>query len=199
MSQKYLAGQSVHLARGKVLGGSSAINYLGWLRASEAEYDAWEKLGNPGWNWASLLPYFKMSENVTRPGEVDRFPGLDAKSSQFEAQFQGDQGSIQVADVTFYSDVTPRYVEAFNSLGVETIPDSVSTPSEADANCSTSAATLAYSTRPQRSTGRQVHDHTRRGTMLRRATTRTSWCSRVPRRQGFSSDRASRSRPKGLR
>lgn len=41
--------------RGKVLGGSSALNFLVWDRAAKAEYDAWESLGNQGWNWNSIF------------------------------------------------------------------------------------------------------------------------------------------------
>lgn len=40
--------------RGKVLGGCSALNFMVWDRASKTEYDAWEQLGNPGWNWNSI-------------------------------------------------------------------------------------------------------------------------------------------------
>jgi choline dehydrogenase-like flavoprotein len=42
--------------RGKVLGGSSALNLMTWDRTTVAELDAWEKLGNKGWNWNSLYP-----------------------------------------------------------------------------------------------------------------------------------------------
>lgn len=45
---------SYYWPRGKVLGGSSALNFLVWDRAAKAEYDAWEALGNPGWNWNTI-------------------------------------------------------------------------------------------------------------------------------------------------
>ncbi|RDL41218.1 GMC oxidoreductase [Venustampulla echinocandica] len=51
--------------RGKVLGGSSAINLLTYDRASEHEYDAFEQVGNPGWNWTTFLEMMKRSENFT--------------------------------------------------------------------------------------------------------------------------------------
>lgn len=52
-------------ARGRVLGGSSALNLMTYDRASKPEYDAWEALGNPGWNWNNLITYMKKSENFT--------------------------------------------------------------------------------------------------------------------------------------
>lgn len=51
--------------RGRVLGGSSALNLMSYDRASRPEYDAWEGLGNPGWNWNSMIKYMKKSENFT--------------------------------------------------------------------------------------------------------------------------------------
>lgn len=51
--------------RGKVLGGSSAINLLVYDRASSVEYDGWEQLGSSGWNWDTMLPAMEKSENFT--------------------------------------------------------------------------------------------------------------------------------------
>lgn len=53
--QKGLGGRSLPWPRGKVLGGTSALNYMAWNRASKEDYDAWEALGNPGWGWDDLL------------------------------------------------------------------------------------------------------------------------------------------------
>jgi choline dehydrogenase-like flavoprotein len=53
--QPGLGGRAVAWPRGKVLGGSSALNLMTWNRGSREDYDAWEKLGNRGWGWDDLL------------------------------------------------------------------------------------------------------------------------------------------------
>lgn len=53
--QPGLGGRTLPWPRGKVLGGTSALNFMTWVRASREDYDAWEALGNPGWGWDSLL------------------------------------------------------------------------------------------------------------------------------------------------
>ena len=50
-----LNGRILGWARGKMLGGSSGLNFMLWGRAGKREYDNWEKLGNPGWNWGEIL------------------------------------------------------------------------------------------------------------------------------------------------
>lgn len=59
--------------RGKVLGGSSALNLLIWNRASRREYDAWEEQGNPGWNWDSIFPAMLEAENFQREDGVAQY------------------------------------------------------------------------------------------------------------------------------
>lgn len=53
--QPGLAGRTLAWPRGRVLGGTSALNFMTWVRASRQDYDAWEALGNPGWGWDDLL------------------------------------------------------------------------------------------------------------------------------------------------
>ena len=62
------------LPRGSVLGGSSAINAMVFMRGSTHDYDAWEKMGATGWRYKDVLPYFKKLENASAilPRSKDR-------------------------------------------------------------------------------------------------------------------------------
>jgi choline dehydrogenase len=58
-----VAGRSIPVPRGKVLGGCGAVNAMQWFRGHPDDYDAWERAGATGWNYAALLPYFRRSED----------------------------------------------------------------------------------------------------------------------------------------
>lgn len=63
-----LGGRSIYWPRGKVLGGSSAINGMVYIRGDQRDYDHWEALGNPGWGWSTIGKLFDSMENdITRP------------------------------------------------------------------------------------------------------------------------------------
>ena len=87
--EPYLDGRNVALPRGKVLGGSSTINGLLYIRGNPRDYDTWRQLGNYGWSYDQVLPYFKRSENNWRG----------------ETKVHGAGGPLQVTpvDVTHYS------------------------------------------------------------------------------------------------
>ena len=68
-------GRSHPFERGKVIGGSSAVNGMLFLRGDPTVYDGWADAGNPGWDFASVLPYFKRSE--TTAGRDRRFRGTE--------------------------------------------------------------------------------------------------------------------------
>jgi choline dehydrogenase-like flavoprotein len=61
--------RSIRMTRGKVLGGSSALNLMVWDRGAKADYDAWEELGNPGWNWRNVYRSMLKVENFTKSPE----------------------------------------------------------------------------------------------------------------------------------
>jgi choline dehydrogenase len=62
--------------RGKMLGGSSALNYMAYVRGHPGDYDAWAKAGAAGWSYRELLPYFKKSEGLVRSDETNS-DGID--------------------------------------------------------------------------------------------------------------------------
>lgn len=66
-----LNGRSLLYPRGRILGGCSSINGMLYLRGQSADYDHWRQLGNTGWGWDDVLPYFKKSENNV--GGADEF------------------------------------------------------------------------------------------------------------------------------
>ena len=57
--QKGLNGRTSIVYSGAVVGGGTVVNAMFFNRGSKADWDSWELLGNPGWNWEGLLPYFK--------------------------------------------------------------------------------------------------------------------------------------------
>ena len=72
-----LNGRSLGYPRGKVIGGSSAINGMIYMRGQAADYDHWRQLGNPGWGWDDVLPHFLRSER--RAGEPNPLHGQDGE------------------------------------------------------------------------------------------------------------------------
>ena len=63
VSQPGCGGRELHLPRGKVLGGSSAINGMIYIRGHRLDYDGWAYAGNAGWGYRDVLPLFKRSED----------------------------------------------------------------------------------------------------------------------------------------
>jgi choline dehydrogenase len=65
-----LAGRRMMVPRGKMLGGSSGLNYLAYVRGHQGDFDAWAKGGAHGWSYRDVLPYFKKSEGLTPSEEI---------------------------------------------------------------------------------------------------------------------------------
>jgi choline dehydrogenase len=72
--QKHADGRQMYTPRGKVLGGSSSINGMVYDRGTRSDYDGWRQLGNEGWSYEEVLPYFRKLENYQR-GE-DAYHGV---------------------------------------------------------------------------------------------------------------------------
>jgi choline dehydrogenase len=94
--------------RGRVLGGSSSINGLLYVRGQPADFDHWRQLGNPGWAWDDVLPYFKRSEGRVGEGD-DRLRGRD--------------GPLSVIDFAARSRLSEAYVESAVLTGIPRNPD----------------------------------------------------------------------------
>lgn len=92
--------------RGKVLGGSSVLNYMLYVRGNRHDYDLWESFGNPGWGWNNVLHYFKKSED-------NRNPYL-AKSS-----YHSKGGYLTVQESPWHTPLVAAFIEAGTELGFE--------------------------------------------------------------------------------
>jgi choline dehydrogenase len=103
-----LAGNADHWPRGKILGGSSSINAMVWIRGQREDFDAWAAAGNPGWSYDDLLPAFKAIE--------DNEGGADA--------WRGTGGPMHIQDCrTLVHPLTRRYLEAARQAGLPLNPD----------------------------------------------------------------------------
>ena len=102
-----LNGRALPWPRGKVLGGSSAINGLLYVRGQPEDYDDWETLGNPGWGWCDVLPYFKKSE--TWHGEP--------------SPWRGTSGPLHVSPSRLERPSVRAWLDAAENLGYPLNPD----------------------------------------------------------------------------
>ena len=110
-----LNGLSVPVLIGKVVGGGSVVNGMAFDRASAADYNAWEQLGNPGWGWNGLLPYFKKSTTFTPP----KLTGKEFNIT-YDASAYGTNGPLQASFPNFeFPDVKVMW-EAFRAEGYPT-------------------------------------------------------------------------------
>ena len=99
--QAGLNGRRGYQPRGKVLGGSSSINAMVYIRGQREDYDHWAALGNPGWSFDELLPYFKQAEHNER--------GADA--------WHGSGGPLNVMDLRCPNRFGPLFVQAAQQAG----------------------------------------------------------------------------------
>ena len=99
--QPGLGGRRGYQPRGKVLGGSSSINAMIYVRGQPEDYDDWAAQGNAGWGWADVLPYFRRSENNERGGDA----------------FHGSGGPLNVMDLPSPHRFGPVFVEAAVQAG----------------------------------------------------------------------------------
>jgi choline dehydrogenase-like flavoprotein len=89
--QKYTANRTLTYSAGRALGGTTTINGMTYLRAEKSQIDAWQKLGNEGWDWEGLWPYYLKSETFTPPNATQA-----AHGATYEADAHGFQGPLAV-------------------------------------------------------------------------------------------------------
>jgi choline dehydrogenase len=102
-----LNGRQVFQPRGKVLGGSSSINGLLYVRGQHEDYDRWRQRGNVGWGYDDVLPYFKKAENQQR--------GAD--------DYHGSGGPLSVSDWRHEDPLSEAFVKAAVESGIPFNPD----------------------------------------------------------------------------
>jgi len=107
--QRGLGGRTVSIPRGKVLGGSSAINGMIYVRGHRQDYDDWASAGCTGWGYASVLPYFKKSESNQR-AEIDR-------------AHHGVDGPLCVSDLSGPNPTDQDFIKAAQDLQLRPCPD----------------------------------------------------------------------------
>lgn len=98
--QTHLANRELYLPRGKMLGGSSSINAMIYIRGNRQDYDEWSALGNKGWSYDEVLPYFKKAEN----NEV------------YQDEFHGKGGMLNVTNRNYTNHLSDVFVQAGEEL-----------------------------------------------------------------------------------
>ncbi|WP_340115871.1 choline dehydrogenase [Pelagibius sp. 7325] len=99
---KGLNGRRLDWPRGKVLGGSSSINGLLYIRGQKEDYDQWRQLGNTGWSYDDVLPYFIRSEDQERGGD----------------DYHGVGGPLAVSNMRIRRELCDKFIEAAGELGI---------------------------------------------------------------------------------
>jgi choline dehydrogenase len=94
--QPGLAGRRILISRGKVLGGSSALNAMIYIRGNRRDFDRWRDLGNDGWGFDDVLPYFKRSEDFAGP----------------ESPFHGRGGPLRIVEIPNPTPVAHAFTHA---------------------------------------------------------------------------------------
>jgi len=105
--QAHLHNRRMYWPRGKVLGGSSSINAMVYIRGNRRDYDHWGELGNEGWSYSDVLPYFKKAENEER--------GASA--------YHGTGGPLNVSDHRTLNPLSRAFVEAGVEAGLPLTED----------------------------------------------------------------------------
>jgi len=105
--QPAMQNRRIFLPQGKALGGSSSINYMIYIRGNRNDYDHWARLGNSGWSYDEVLPYFIKSET----------------NAMFQDRYHGVSGPLRVSGHSRLNPITERYLAAAQEAGISFNPD----------------------------------------------------------------------------
>ncbi|RXG99822.1 GMC family oxidoreductase [Bradyrhizobium zhanjiangense] len=104
----WTGGRSIYAPRGKTLGGSSSINGHIYNRGQRMDFDTWAQMGNRGWGYADVLPYFRR---------------LEKRVGEGEALYRGREGSLTVTTMEWRDPLCEAFMEGAVSLGIPRNPD----------------------------------------------------------------------------
>jgi choline dehydrogenase len=107
VAQKNINNRKLYIPRGKTLGGSGSINAMIYIRGHQEDFNEWELAGCKGWDWKSVLPYFKKSET----------------NKDLKNEFHGSNGEWHIQNLENYHPITKTYVEAGKEIGFDYLPD----------------------------------------------------------------------------
>jgi choline dehydrogenase len=105
--QPAMAGRRMYWPRGKLLGGSSSINAMVYIRGQAADYDHWRQLGNAGWSYTDVLPFFVKAE----------------RNERLHDPFHGGDGPLNVAERPYTNVLSHVFLEAAQQAGIALNPD----------------------------------------------------------------------------
>ena len=100
--QPELNNRRMHYPQGRTLGGSTSINAMIYIRGNRLDYDEWRDLGNEGWGYEGVLPYFRKSENNERLADA----------------YHGTGGPLNVTDQVGHNPISKGFVRAAQSVGI---------------------------------------------------------------------------------
>ena len=106
--QKNVNNRKIYLPRGKTLGGSSSTNAMAYVRGNKADFDQWENMGNKGWSYDQILPYFKKSEN----------------NEDINNSYHGKDGLLNISFAkAFQTPYAKAFIDACEEMGIPKTDD----------------------------------------------------------------------------